>query len=418
MKTRLHYRYLPVVAALLFFNSLCPAAKNAEQIRPVDTLPKTTPWDLKALSAPPKFEWSAGEGVRSLYYRGEPYQGKPTRVFAYYATPGTLSKTKKPASDKNLPAVVLVHGGGGRAFDRWARLWAGRGYAAIAMDLGGCGPDRKRLKDGGPDQGDKTKFGAIDKPVKDQWTYHAVANVILAHSLIRSFPEVDAGRTAVTGISWGGYLTCIVSGLDNRFKAAVPVYGCGYLHENSVWLNQFKKMSPEHRAKWVRLWDPSMYVGSAAMPMLFVNGGRDFAYPPDSHARTFALVKAPGKNIRFSPNLRHGHIFHRPKAIEVFIEHYLKGGVALPLVLSPSVKDGRVIAGVKTKTKLASAKLHYTTAEVSASPRARKWIEKPAEIAKNRITAEPPPANATIWFLTVTDGRKTTVSSKLIFPKD
>jgi len=417
MKTRLHYRYLPVAAALLLWGSLCPAAKDVGQIRPAEALPKTTPWDLKALSAPPKLEWSAGEGVRSLYYAGEPYQGKPTRVFAYYATPASLSKTKKAGAGKKLPGIVLVHGGGGRAFDRWAKLWTRRGYAAIAMDLGGCGPDRKRLKDGGPDQGDKTKFGAIDKPVKDQWTYHAVANVILAHSLIRSFPEVDAERTALTGISWGGYLTCIVAGLDNRFKAAVPVYGCGYLHENSVWLGQFKKMSPQQRAKWVRLWDPSMYAGSAAMPMLFVNGGTDFAYPPDSHARTYALVKAQGKNIRFSPNLRHGHIFHRPKAIEVFIDHHIKGGPPLPLVLSPGIKDGRVVASVETKTKLTSAKLHYTLHDLPGNPRMRVWIEKSAEIADNRITAEPPPANAAIWFLTVTDERNTMVSSKLIFPK-
>jgi len=416
MKTRLHYRYLPAVIVLLLAGSLCPAAKDVQQIRPADTLPKTTPWDLKALSAPPALKWSEGDGkgVRSLYYSGDAYKGKPTRVFAYYATPGTLAKD--PAKDKNLPAVVLVHGGGGRAFNQWAKLWAKRGYAAISMDLGGCGP-KKRLEDGGPDQSDKTKFGAVAGPDKDQWTYHAVANVILAHSLIRSFDEVDADRTALTGISWGGYLTCIVSGLDNRFKAAVPVYGCGFLHENSVWLSRFKGMSAENRAKWVRLWDPSMYVGSAAMPMLFVNGGKDFAYPPDSHAKTCGLVKAPGKNIRFSPALRHGHFFDRPKAIEVFIDHYLKGGVALPLVLSPVTAKGKVTAGVKTSTKLTSATLYYTTEKLPGNPRTRKWIKKPATIEDNRITAELPPEDATIWFLTVTDERKTTVSSELVLGK-
>ena len=136
------------------------------------------------------------------------------------------------------------------------------------------------------------KFGLIDQLAQDQWTYHAVADAILAHSLLRSFKEVDARRTAVTGISWGGYLTCIVAGLDNRFKAAVPVYGCGFLHENSVWLPQFEKMTPEQRDKWVRLWDPSMYIGSAAMPVLFINGTNDFAYPLDSYAKTYGLVKA------------------------------------------------------------------------------------------------------------------------------
>jgi cephalosporin-C deacetylase-like acetyl esterase len=145
------------------------------------------------------------------------------------------------------------------------------------MDLAGCGPNKQRLPDGGPGQGHDMKFATIEQSETEQWSYHAVANVIRAHSLIRSFPEVDSERTAITGISWGGYLTCIVAGLDNRFQAAVPVYGCGFLHENSAWLGDFAKMSQEHQAKWVKLWDPSRYVGSAAMPMLLVNGGNDGA---------------------------------------------------------------------------------------------------------------------------------------------
>ena len=416
LKMKLRYRYLPA-AVVLLAGSLCSAAGNPRQITPADTLPKTTPWDLKALSAAPAFKWTANsvKGVRALHYSGPAYKGKPTRVFAYYATPGSMAGDA--SKDKNLPAMVLVHGGGGTAFDRWVQLWAKRGYAAISMDLAGCGPKRKRLEDGGPDQGDGTKFGAIDQPNTDQWTYHAVANVILAHSLIQSFDEVDADRTALTGISWGGYLTCIVMGLDNRFKVSVPVYGCGFLQDNSCWLGWFKKMSDDkQRAKWVRLWDPSSYAGSASMPVLFVNGGKDFAYPPDSHAKTAALVKAPGKNMRFVPNLRHGHIFDRPKAVEVFIGHYLRKGVALPVVAPASVAGDKAIATVTTKTKLSSASLHYTTEKLPGSPKSRKWIEKPAAIAGNSITAEAPPRDATIWFLTVTDERKVLVSSELVFP--
>ena len=416
MKLKMRYRYLIALIVLLSAASLCSAAGKPQQIKPASCLPKTTPWDLKALSKAPEFKWAEdeGKGARSLYFTGPAYKGKPTRVFAYYATPGTLARD--PDQDEKLPAVVLVHGGGGKAFDQWAKLWAKRGYAAIAMDLGGCGPGKKRLKDGGPDQGDGTKFGAIDQPNSDQWTYHAVANVILAHSLIQSLKGVDADRTALTGISWGGYLTCIVSGLDNRFKASVPVYGCGFLHENSVWLGRFEKMSDKQSAKWVSLWDPSSYAGSAAMPVLFVNGGADFAYPPDSHAKTAALVKAPGKNMRFVPNLRHGHIFDRPKAIEVFIEHHLNKGVALPLVGPAAIADGKATATVKTKTKLTAAALHYTTAKLAGNNRGRKWTQASATIKDNRISADAPPKDATAWFVTVTDERKVLVSSELVFP--
>jgi len=201
---RLREKWLLCFLALVYASSGCLSTQqDRDIIRPTKSLPQTTPWDLTDLSQPPHFEWLAREGhVWSLYYQGRPYQSKPTRIFAYYATPTTL--TGEPAKDHSFPAVVLVHGGGGTAFREWVELWAKRGYAAIAMDLAGCGLDRKRLPDGGPGQSDKEKFGAIDQPAENQWTYHAVANVILAHSLIRSFKEVDASRAAVTGISWGG----------------------------------------------------------------------------------------------------------------------------------------------------------------------------------------------------------------------
>ena len=76
------------------------------------------------------------------------------------------------------------------------------------------------------------------------WTYHAVAAVIRGHSLLLAQKEVDPQRIGLTGISWGGYLTCIVAGLDDRLKVAVPVYGCGFLHENSCWLGRVPEARP------------------------------------------------------------------------------------------------------------------------------------------------------------------------------
>jgi poly(3-hydroxybutyrate) depolymerase len=385
--------------------------KDNETISPASTMPDSTPWDLAKLSEVPEFKWDAGEEIRSLYYSGEPFKGKPTRVFAYYASPATVSG--KAAGDKKFPAIVLVHGGGGTAFPQWAKLWAERGYAAIAMDLAGCGPNRVRLPDGGPGQGHDMKFETIGKAVTEQWTYHAVANVIRAHSLIRSLPEVDSSRTAVTGISWGGYLTCIVSGLDNRFQAAVPVYGCGFLHENSAWLGDFSKMSAENKAKWIKLWDPSRYVGLAAMPMLFVNGGKDFAYPPDSHAKTYGLVKS-AKYLHFVPDLPHGHIFDRPSAVEHFIDSQLNGGPPLSRISKPTLKNGKALGTVDTTTSLVEAALHFTTARLSGDARTREWTSRPATINGKTIAADSPPDDATAWFLTVKDERDVLTASPLV----
>lgn len=394
-------------------------ALAAEPIARSPKLPSSMPWDLSRLSEVPAFEWIDASGkVRSLLYEGEPLGGKPTRVFAYYATPGTLAGDA--SLDKQLPAVVLIHGGGGTAFRDWAELWAKRGYAAIAMDLAGHRPDegknphqrenRTRISDGGPDQGDEEKFGSIDKPAGEQWPYHAVAAAIRAHSLIRGFTEVDAERTAVTGISWGGYLTCIVAGVDNRFKAAVPVYGCGFLHENSAWLDRLAKMTPDERDRWVTLWDPSRYLPAVSHPILFVNGTNDFAYPLDSYMKSFDAV--PVKQMRVTVNMPHGHPSGwAPQEIGLFIDQHLRGGKPLPALGEPRIDGGKVQLTCTSPLKVTQAALHLTTGDETINK--REWLSQPANIDGQTIAADEPPANATAWFITVTDERGAIVSSRV-----
>jgi dienelactone hydrolase len=406
-------RFLPCIAlvGLMVFIASCQTAGSGN-IYPAKTLPATTPWDLRALSKPPSYRWlnQAGE-VWSLLYAGLPYQGHPTEVFAYYADPQTLGQ--KIEKKTKFPAVVLVHGGGGQAFSEWVKLWALRGYAAIAMDLQGNGEEKKHLPNGGPVQLHENIFPTIDEPYGNQWPYHAVADVILAHSLIRSFENIDAGRTAISGISWGGYLTCIVAGLDNRFKAAVPVYGCGYLDPNSAWKPEFEKLTAAQREKWTRLWDPSRYVGSATMPMFFVNGTNDFAYWLESYEKTYLLVKSH-RQYRIMPRMPHGHTQGwEPKEIGLFIDQYLIGGVPLPEVSSPKIVNGHVIAYVKTKTKITAAQLHYT--EDAGPNKERNWVSRDIQLDGNRLTGDAPSAIAKIWFLTATDDRGATVSSPLVF---
>jgi hypothetical protein len=86
----------------------------------------------------------------------------------------------------------------------------------------GAGP-RRSTENPGPSR--VGVFGDFEKPIEQQWYYHAVAQVVLAHSLIRSFPEVNVDKIGITGISWGGTLTSTVMGVDNRFKFVIPVHG-------------------------------------------------------------------------------------------------------------------------------------------------------------------------------------------------
>ena len=45
---------------------------------------QTSPWDMAALSKVPPATWGeAQEQIQEVYYEGENFKGKPTRVFAY-----------------------------------------------------------------------------------------------------------------------------------------------------------------------------------------------------------------------------------------------------------------------------------------------------------------------------------------------
>jgi dienelactone hydrolase len=357
---------------------------------------------MTELARPPRIEWTDESGpVRGLYYEGLEYQGRPTRVFAWYARPEKF--------EGKLPAMVLVHGGGGKAFREWAELWAARGYAAIAMDLAGVGPDGKRLPDGGPAQGDQQKFFDIAEGVKNAWTYHAIANVVRAASLLASFEEVDAQRIGVTGISWGGYLTCIAAGVDERFKVAVPVYGCGFLHHNSVWLPQFERLG-EHRQRWIDAFEPSQYLPGAGMPMLWVNGTNDFAYPLDSYQKSYRA--APGKRtLCVTVRMPHGHpAGWAPREIGLFVDSVLKQGT--PLASWKDVhRQGRQVTGeVTSPAPIAKAELHFTTD--SGEWQMRSWQSQPAEIDGGKVRALLPADSQITYFLTVTDERGAVVSTE------
>lgn len=366
------------------------------------------PWDIKQLSKPPKiYEVASQEpGVRALYFESVPWKGKPTRVFAYYGA---------PAGNK-LPAMVLIHGGGGTAFAEWVRIWNKRGYAAIAMDTCGNVPDtteagkkwapaKKHHEFGGPEGWGG--FAQIDDPVTDQWSYHAVAAAVLAHSFIRSFPEVDPKRIGVTGISWGGYLTDIVSGVDPRFRFAAPVYGCGFLGEDSAWLKNFATMGSERAAKWLSLWDPSVYLPNSKMPMLWVTGTNDFAYPFPSLQKSYRLPRGP-RTLAIRVRMKHSHPDGAtPEEIAVFADSILKNAAPLTRI----TKTSATTVSFKSRRAVVKAELNYTK-DAGRWPD-RKWESAPAQLdAKAHKVSAQVPLGVKAWYINLFDEKGLVVSSE------
>ena len=388
----------PRITIILMILIIIPLASCVDKPIASDKIP----WNLNLLNKAPAMKWLVHEGpLYSLEYQGLPNRGKETRVFAYYATPGSISG--KPASDKDLPGIILLHAGGAHANPVWVRQWARFGYAALSIDLSGCGPDLKLLPNAVP----------ADNLLSYDWNYHAVANVILAHSLLLSFKEVNADRTAVTGISVGGQLTDIVAGLDKRFKVASSVYGCGYLYENSLFSERLSQMEKAERDKWVKAFDPSSYLGSVTIPIMFATGANDPHYPLDSYVKSYKLVKGP-RNYCIVPGIPHVDVVGMNLiAPVVFIDQFCKNGIPLPSIERPEVVNGKVQAKIQCKTKPVKASLYYTTDTCTFKD--RKWNSIDAAIVGSTIISPEPPGNTTAWLMALTDVRNATVSSEVIF---
>jgi dienelactone hydrolase len=374
------------------------------------------------LNRPPAHEVESAElGVDAIHYAGEPYQGHPTRVFAYLGLPQRLNGQAGAAAqdEAGVPGIVLVHGGGGTAFREWVTLWNARGYAAIAMDLAGCTAGRRRLPDGGPSQEHQDKFRDPADVWTDHWVYHAAANVILAHSLLRAQPGVDPRRIGLTGISWGGFTTSLVAGLDPRFAFAVPVYGAGAIHTGSSWPAFFERMAPDARERWIACCDPTSTLPRATMPVLFVNGTNDQHYWLPAYLRSYALVPAP-VTLCIRLEMPHSHpAGWAPPEIALFADHHTRGAPAPPRLEAPVRAGAEVRARVIAGRPLVAASLIYT-ADAGRWPY-RKWHKRPATLDGpldgSTVVATPLPG-ATAYFLAATDDRGAYASSPHVAPED
>lgn len=379
--------------------------------------------DPRVYAAPrvwPEPAMDKGE-VKAIFYEGLPYQGKPTRVFAYVGVPKRGGK---------VPGMVLLHGGGGTAFDAWVRIWMERGYAAIAMDLEG---HTAQGRDGGAHPGHAWSgparsgfFADTSAMLTDQWGTHALSDVMLAQSLLAATEGVDGGRIGVTGISWGGVLTSAVMGIDQRFKCAVPVYGCGFLYDSK---SAFKGMRVADAAEFEKraFWDPARYCVDATMPTLWVNGDRDPHFSLDIFSRSAAAVTKAPATLCIHPAMHHSHPpGYNPKEVPeiyAFADSVLKGGE--PLTKIARQPEGReAVVGYEGARPVVRAEAYYLTGALEyipgATPRAGLQLKDPWKKVEGVVHAEAKtvtarmPEGATMYYLNLIDDRGCVVSSRLV----
>ena len=288
-------------------------------------------WEMDKLRAEPKIEVaketteksSTGDVIcREISYDSPGANGKSLRIFAYYAFPSAKKGTR-------LPGIVWVHGGGGLSSKDAVVEWASRGYAAISMDLPGKG-GRAASRSDGPDMTDDNIFKVSPSP-RDSFLYSAVNSVCRAVSALSASAEVDPTRIGVVGYSWGGVITLIANGIDNRIGAACDVFGAGYIPDESCWVEKgdFKNLSKKQIQTWREHFDPSSYLNSQCGKTLFVGATQDTYYPLRSFLKTYDGAKC-AKALCLVPNKNHELDDAATADIVKWFDWALRSGPSLP----------------------------------------------------------------------------------------
>ena len=327
-------------------------------------------WDMDKLSVAPAWQPLPSmddENVHAVLIEGPAYKGEATRFFAFYALPEGAD------AQHPVPAMVLVHGGGGTAFASWVKEWVARGYAAIALDTTGRIPlplpgdpfamnyNNWALLPGGIHL-DWGGYERAMRAVDEQWPYCALCEVIIAHTFLRNIEGVDNDRIGITGNSWGGFLTLLAAAVDTRYKMAAPLYASGFYED----FPQLAAKSSEELKRWCELWDPSHYVTSIHIPMLWYGGATDVAFDYGCVQKTLAICSSPFLCVSSRPDVIHidgGYEPGRPAEVYDFAEQFLKHPEGtFPQVEMERKRHNRAVAYVHANGfKMESAELFYTT---------------------------------------------------------
>lgn len=172
---------------------------------------------------------------------------------------------------------------------------------------------------------------------------------------------------------------------------------------------------------WLKLWDPSQYLPFAKMPMLWVTGTNDFAYPMDSLQKSYRLPTGERKIVlRIRMPHGHGGAGENPKEILAFADSVVNKGTPLAKldaqeILPPSKQDTdlRPVARVKfwSQTPIKDAVLAYTADD--GVWKDRKWESVNATLNQEKGYAEARlPAETKVWYFMLTDERGLLVSSE------
>jgi dipeptidyl aminopeptidase/acylaminoacyl peptidase len=224
--------------------------------------------------------------------------------------------------------VVSVHGGphypAGWRFSLEGQRLAARGYAVLTANPAGSGGYGRRFA----------------TAIRGAWGTADWASLERVIECAATAPGIDPGRVAITGVSYGGYLSMRAVTRSARFSAAIAENGIsnllaewGAAGDDGAWLAAELGGPP-----WER---PEAYVASSPLaaadrirtPLLLIHAELDQNCPVSQSEQMFAALRSLGRDVELVLIRGEGHLMNltgrpsrrlaRAQAVDRWLDRYL-----------------------------------------------------------------------------------------------
>ena len=189
-------------------------------------------------------------------------------------------------SPAGRPLVVSVHGGPhyavGWRFSFEAQRLAARGYAVLTGNPVGSGGYGR----------------AFATAIRGAWGVADWASLERLLDNVVAMPGLDAGRVAITGVSYGGYLAMWAATRSDRFSAVISENGISNLlaewgtgHDGDAWLTAELGAAPWERPDAYLASSPIAAADQIRTPLLLIHAEHDRNCSISQSEQMFAALR-------------------------------------------------------------------------------------------------------------------------------
>lgn len=218
---------------------------------------------------------------------------------------GYVVKPHDYVEGQKYPVAFLIHGGPQGSFGNgWSYRWnpqtyAGQGYAVVMIDFHGSTGYGQAFTDA-----ISQHWG--DRPLEDLQKGWAAAQ--------QKYPFLDGDKACALGASYGGYMVNWIAGNWNEpWKCLVNHDGVfdtrsmGYVTEE-LWFTEWENGgTPFDKPQNYEKFNPVNHVANWRVPMLVVQGEKDYRVPVDQGLSTFTALQRKGiaSKLLYFPDENH-----------------------------------------------------------------------------------------------------------------